>query len=176
LLDARGQVVEKDALIGAVWPDVIVEDGNLAVQTTVLRKALGTKPNGTDWIVTVRQLGYRLIVGEAIGESEAGGAAVRPAIAVLSLHQSQQQWSGAGIRRRRRRRGLDHGAQPLPHLSRRLSRSSSFVYKGRGVDAREAARDLGVRYLNCFPDARFPASVSFAAGLNRQPQVRRRPR
>jgi TolB-like protein len=28
-----------------------------------------------------------------------------------------------------------------------VSRTSSFVYKGRAVDAREAASDLGVRYL-----------------------------
>jgi TolB-like protein/DNA-binding winged helix-turn-helix (wHTH) protein/Flp pilus assembly protein TadD len=81
LIDARGQLVEKDALISAAWPDVIVEDGNLTVQIAALRKALGSKPDGTDWIVTVRQLGYRLVTGEAIG-SEAGGAG-RPAVAVV---------------------------------------------------------------------------------------------
>ena len=83
LLDARGKVVEKDALISAAWPDVIVEDGNLTVQITALRRALGPRPDGTDWIVTVRHLGYRLVVGDAISGTEAGGGAVRPSIAVL---------------------------------------------------------------------------------------------
>ncbi|MDB5542327.1 MAG: Adenylate cyclase [Devosia sp.] len=144
LLDARGQVVEKDALIGAVWPDVIVEDGNLAVQITALRKALGTKADGTEWIVTVRNLGYRLIAGESTG-SEAGGAAVRPAIAVLPFanlsSDPEQEFVADGV--------VEDLITALSrfHTFAVVSRSSSFVYKGRAVDAREAARDLGVRYL-----------------------------
>ncbi|MEO7222535.1 MAG: winged helix-turn-helix domain-containing protein, partial [Devosia sp.] len=80
LLDAQGKPVEKDALIAAAWPGMIVEDGNLTVQITALRKALGQKPDGTDWIVTVRHLGHRLVTGEATFRSEAV-AAGRPAIA-----------------------------------------------------------------------------------------------
>ena len=144
LLDARGKVVEKDALISAAWPDMIVEDGNLTVQITALRKALGQKPDGTDWIVTVRHLGYRLVTGEATGGSEAGGAG-RPAIAVLPFanfnSDPEQGFVADGV--------VEDLITALSrfHTFAVVSRSSSFVYKDRSVDAREAARELGVRYL-----------------------------
>jgi TolB-like protein/Tfp pilus assembly protein PilF len=144
LLDARGKPVGKDALIGAAWPGMIVEDGNLTVQITALRKALGQKPDGTDWIVTVRHHGYRLVPGVAAGGTEAGGAG-RPAIAVLPFanlsSDPEQDFVADGV-----------VEDLITALSRFrtfavVSRSSSFVYKGRSVDAREAARELGVRYL-----------------------------
>lgn len=34
LLDANGRAVEKDALIAAAWPGMIVEDGNLTVHSS----------------------------------------------------------------------------------------------------------------------------------------------
>jgi len=145
LLEARGKAVEKDALISAAWPDVTVEDGNLTVQITALRKALGTKPDGTDWIVTVRHLGYRLVTGEATGGNEADGRAKRPAIAVLPF---------ANLSGDRGQEFLAEGVVEdlITALSRFrtfavVSRNSSFVYKDRSVDAREAAFELGVRYL-----------------------------
>ncbi len=60
LLDAEDAVVGKEALIEAAWPGMIVEDGNLAVQMTGLRTALGHRPDGTEWIATVPRVGYRL--------------------------------------------------------------------------------------------------------------------
>ena len=39
LIEARGAVVSKDALIERVWPDRIVEENNLQVQISALRKA-----------------------------------------------------------------------------------------------------------------------------------------
>src|SRR5688572_18209747 len=144
LLDARDKAVEKDALISAAWPDVIVEDGNLTVQITALRKALGPKADGTDWIVTVRHLGYRLVVGEASGGSDARGAG-RPAIAVLPFanlsSDPEQVFVADGV--------VEDLITALSKFRTFavVSRSSSFVYKGRAVDARDAARELGVRYL-----------------------------
>lgn len=144
LLDARGETVDKDTLIGAAWPDVIVEDANLTVQIGALRKLLGPKPDGSDWIVTVRHLGYRLIAGGATPASD-GAAASRPAIAVLPFanlgSDPEQEFVADGV-----------VEDLITALSRFrtfavVSRSSSFVYKGRAVDAREAARELGVRYL-----------------------------
>ena len=145
LLDARGQVVKKDALISAAWPHAIVEDGNLTVQITALRKALGPKPDGTDWIVTARHLGYRLVTGEQRGGSEAGGGTGRPAVAVLPFNNlssdPEQEFVADGI--------VEDLITALSrfHTFAVVSRSSSFVYKGRAVDARDAAHELGVRYL-----------------------------
>jgi DNA-binding winged helix-turn-helix (wHTH) protein len=60
LLEADGQPVGKDALLDAAWPGTVVEEGNLTVQIAALRKTLGTRSDGEDWIVTVPRLGYRL--------------------------------------------------------------------------------------------------------------------
>lgn len=40
LLRRRGEVVSKDDLMGCVWPDAFVEEGNLTLQIHLLRRAL----------------------------------------------------------------------------------------------------------------------------------------
>ena len=55
--------VSKDALMVAAWPGVTVEEGNLTVQIAALRKALGAREDGQEWIVTVPRVGYRLMRG-----------------------------------------------------------------------------------------------------------------
>jgi predicted ATPase/DNA-binding winged helix-turn-helix (wHTH) protein len=57
LLDANGGLLSKDALLNRVWPDAVVEEGNLQVQIFALRKALGAD---RDIIRTVPRHGYRL--------------------------------------------------------------------------------------------------------------------
>ena len=61
----RDDVVGKAELMDAAWPGVTVEEGNLTVQIAALRKALGTRPDGSDWIITVPRVGYRLVRGNA---------------------------------------------------------------------------------------------------------------
>ena len=41
LIEESGKVVEKDELMKRLWPDSFVEEGNLSVQVSTLRKALG---------------------------------------------------------------------------------------------------------------------------------------
>ena len=53
LVEARGQVLEKDELLRRVWPDSIVEESNLNVYVSLLRKALGESPNDRHYIVTI---------------------------------------------------------------------------------------------------------------------------
>lgn len=64
--------VTKAALMDAAWPGVTVEEGNLAVQIAALRKALGQRPDGQDWIVTVPRVGYRLLPDTAAHHGVAG--------------------------------------------------------------------------------------------------------
>src|SRR5712691_5831767 len=42
LIERRERLVTKDELLGLVWPDVVVEENNLQVQVSALRKALGS--------------------------------------------------------------------------------------------------------------------------------------
>jgi len=60
LLLHAGEVVTKEELLEAVWPDVMVVDGSLATAVSKLRKAMGDEDHPT--IVTVPRVGYRLAV------------------------------------------------------------------------------------------------------------------
>jgi FixJ family two-component response regulator/DNA-binding winged helix-turn-helix (wHTH) protein len=57
LMQAEGRIVSKDELITQVWPDTVVEENNLQVQISSLRKLLGEKA----LIQTVPRRGYRLL-------------------------------------------------------------------------------------------------------------------
>ena len=46
LVERPGAVVSKDALIEAGWPGLAVEESNLTVQISALRRALGETPDG----------------------------------------------------------------------------------------------------------------------------------
>src|SRR5258706_3233508 len=73
LLENCGRVLEKDDLMKRVWPDTFVEEANLAVNISVLRKALGPSPSGGQYIETVPRRGYRIAaeVTELAGRPEA---------------------------------------------------------------------------------------------------------
>ena len=59
LIANRDRVVTKDELLRSVWPDVVVEEGNLTQQIFLLRKALGETAQQSRYIVTVPGRGYR---------------------------------------------------------------------------------------------------------------------
>ena len=61
LLKHQAQVVEKDDLIRQLWPDTVVEEGNLARYVSTLRKALEEHPNEHNYILTVPGRGYRFV-------------------------------------------------------------------------------------------------------------------
>lgn len=58
LVERPGRLVGKDELIGIVWPDTVVEDGNLRVQISALRKVLNEDQHATPSIVSVPGRGY----------------------------------------------------------------------------------------------------------------------
>lgn len=61
LAGSGGRLVEKDDLMKEVWPDRFVEEGNLAQNVSILRKALGESPEAPRYIATVPRRGYRFI-------------------------------------------------------------------------------------------------------------------
>lgn len=56
-----GQVVSRRQLIDLVWPDVVVEETNLRVHVTALRKALGDGDDGGRYIINVTGRGYSFV-------------------------------------------------------------------------------------------------------------------
>lgn len=55
LVEGKGHLVEKEALYRRIWGGRIVEDANIAVQVSAIRKALGSP----DYVGAVRGHGYR---------------------------------------------------------------------------------------------------------------------
>src|SRR5258708_29859561 len=64
LVERSGQLVEKDEILRLLWPDSFVEEANLTVHMSALRKALtgpwGVKPDA-QLIQTVPKRGYRFL-------------------------------------------------------------------------------------------------------------------
>src|SRR6516164_7244971 len=58
LVRNSGHLLEKEELIGMLWPDSFVEEGNLTNNISQLRKALG---EGPEYIETVPKKGYRAL-------------------------------------------------------------------------------------------------------------------
>ena len=59
LVDNAGRLVTKQELLDTVWPGTAVEENNLNHNVSVLRKALGEKATGQQYIETVPRVGYR---------------------------------------------------------------------------------------------------------------------
>jgi DNA-binding winged helix-turn-helix (wHTH) protein/TolB-like protein len=59
LVSHAGSAMTKEVLMEAVWPDAFVEEANLTVNISMLRKALGEMPGGGQYIETLPRRGYR---------------------------------------------------------------------------------------------------------------------
>jgi len=150
LIDRRDRVVGKDELLALVWPGLVVEENNLPVQVSALRKLLGAEA-----ISTVQGRGYRFTMAPvephalpwtpvATGKADYP-VPDRPSIAVLPFTNMSgdpgQAYFSDGITE-----------DIITALSRFhsllvIARNSSFTYKGKPVDVRAIGRELGVRYV-----------------------------
>jgi TolB-like protein len=153
LLSSPGQVLTKTELMQAAWGDTAIEESNLSVQIAALRKQIGPTPDGGEWIATTPRIGYRFIgfPGKAAtkdaktNETSTADRQDRPSIAVLPLAnlsgEKGQEYLADGITE-----------DIITALTRFrwffvIARNSSFAYKGRSLDAKQIAQELGVRYL-----------------------------
>jgi len=70
LVEHRDRVVTKDELLARIWPDLVVEENNLTVQISALRKLLGAQA-----VATVPGRGYRFVMEVREGGAETPAAA-----------------------------------------------------------------------------------------------------
>ena len=61
LVENAGRLVTKQELLDTVWPETSVEENNLNHNVSVLRKALGDRATGQQYIETVPRVGYRFV-------------------------------------------------------------------------------------------------------------------
>jgi TolB-like protein/DNA-binding winged helix-turn-helix (wHTH) protein/Tfp pilus assembly protein PilF len=70
LLRRRGHLVSKDEILEAVWPDTVVEEGNLDKRIHHIRQFLGENAD-RKFIETVRKHGYRFVGDVRVAEVSA---------------------------------------------------------------------------------------------------------
>jgi DNA-binding winged helix-turn-helix (wHTH) protein/TolB-like protein len=73
LAQRPGEVVSREALLGAVWPGVVVSDDAVTQVVIKLRKALGDSAETPAYIQTISKRGYRLVATVARPEQPPSG-------------------------------------------------------------------------------------------------------
>jgi len=153
LAEAKGGIVGKDELMTRLWPGRIVEEGNLHVHVSALRKALDEHGGGHSLVVTVPGRGYRLANLTGLRSVQLAEGSLppqlplpdKPSIAVMPFQNlsgdPDQEYFADGM-----------VEEIITALSRIrwlfvIARNSTFTYKGRPVDVKEVGRELGVRYV-----------------------------
>ena len=76
LVENRGRVLDKDEMLGRLWPDTVVEESNLSQNIYLLRKVLGEGADGEPYIETLPKRGYRFVA--SVNEVEVDGHAPEP--------------------------------------------------------------------------------------------------
>ena len=74
LVEHAGRLVTKQELLATVWPETTVEENNLNHNVSVLRKALGEKATGQQYIETVPRVGYRFAATVEVTEPRSQAA------------------------------------------------------------------------------------------------------
>ena len=79
LVENGSRLTTKEELMRKVWPDSFVEEANLTVNISALRKQLGETPDGQQYIETVPRKGYRFAVPVSYLRADDHGGPVIPA-------------------------------------------------------------------------------------------------
>jgi len=86
LVGRAGEVVGKEELMARAWPQTFVEEANLKIQVSALRRALGDGQGGNRYVVTVIGRGYNFVAPVRIDEpSRTPPPPTVPSVAVHNL-------------------------------------------------------------------------------------------
>src|SRR5688500_8864735 len=92
LIESHGRVLSRDELLEKVWANQFVEENNLAVQVSALRKIFGEKKDEHRFIVTVPRKGYSFVA--ELNEESPAMAVERPAVPRISPEEGIRESNG----------------------------------------------------------------------------------
>jgi adenylate cyclase len=158
LVRNRGRVVSKDDLIESIWGGRVVSESAVTTALNAARNAIGDSGAAQKFIRTISRKGVRFIaeVREVGPPAQAERALTvaetmpltvpdKPSIAVLPFanmsNDPDQEFFADGIAE-----DIITAMSRYPSLFV-IARNSCFVYKGRAVDVKQIAHELGVRYV-----------------------------
>lgn len=153
LVRNRGRLLTKDELLKELWPDTFVEEVNLAVNISTLRKALGENPQDGRYIETVPGSGYRFVAEVQVISNDGG-----PGAGAIVEDRFESQPDSGSARTVKRARSI-----PLLWLERHPVRVAlgllavllalvAFTTKGGGWrELRRGAADPRIRSIVVLP-------------------------
>jgi TolB-like protein len=164
LVKNREHVVTKDNLIEVVWEGRIISESTLTSHINAVRKAIGDTGEDQRLLRTIARKGYRFVGNVRETDSSENASPAKPTISFASAspvqaltppdHPSiavlpflnlsgdpEQDYFVDGV--------VDDIISALSRMRWLfvIARNSSFTYKGRAVDVKQAGRELGVRYI-----------------------------
>jgi TolB-like protein/Flp pilus assembly protein TadD len=160
LIEQVGDVVSKEEIITAVWPETVVEDSNLTVQISALRRVLDRGRGSGSCIQTVAGRGYRFVATMTHQSAEAPPASiwassatsihhpvVAPRLSIVVLpftilsNEPNQQHVADGI--------TEDLTSDLSRIafSSVISCNTAFTYRNKAADTKKIGSELGVRYV-----------------------------
>ena len=160
LIENSGQIVTKDQLLGEVWNGNFVEESNLPVHVSKLRRSLGER-RSSRFIETVQGVGYRFIAPVCEADSATWQYA-SDRIAALDMVATRQNGSRPGrtslavlpFKNRSGNSTLDYIAEGLtesitgklaliPRL-KVIAQSTAACYRQNDLDIQEVGETLGL--------------------------------
>ena len=154
LIAARDDLVAKNEIMAAVWPETVVEDNNLTVHIATLRRILDQERTEGSCIQTVSGRGYRFAAAVTERATDRGVSSTRvpvigtrppPPLSIVvlpftNLDRVGREYFADGI--------TDDLTTDLSRIAGSfvIARRTAFTYKGKAVDVKQIGRELGVRY------------------------------
>jgi TolB-like protein len=151
LAERAGEIVTKETIFQTVWAGTTVEEVNLTVQISALRRVIDRWRTQGSYIQTAPRRGYRLLAEMKTTKSQPAEEPVeyalldKPSIAVLPFANLSgdpaQEYFADGM--------VEEIITALAriHWLFVIARNSSFAYKNEPIDIQRMSRELGVRYL-----------------------------
>ncbi len=147
LVSRANEYVPKGVIMETAWPGLVVEEGNLNVQISLIRRTLALVPGGGRWIETLARRGYRF-VGPVVETGGRSGAPVAADRGRSNLPESLTSFVG-------RERELAEIKQRLPATRLLTLTGTGGIGKTRlalqaAAEVRDAYRD-GVWFVDLAP-------------------------
>jgi TolB-like protein/Tfp pilus assembly protein PilF len=151
LADRHGELISKDEIMETVWPGRVVEENNLTVQISTLRRILDQARAEGSCIQTVVGHGYRFVAPVTRLEPPSAllptSVGPRPRLSLVVMpfenlgDDRQQQHLADGI--------TDDLTTDLSRLKDMfvISRTTAFTYRNKPTRIKQISHELGVRYV-----------------------------
>ena len=157
-LQRPGDLITKNEIMEAVWPNTAVEESNLPVQIAAVRRALDNDRDGGSTILTVPGRGYRFTLPVRLEDESRADPLLSPApFLKLTCQEAQPDGSNPALVTS----GLQFGAVAGPASQYSLGRMAKWMTFGIGTATVFFAAALAMVNRNEFFAGRFlqPAAI-----------------